>query len=107
MYPDAHHFVKKKKARTYWEKFVSYIQRWVHITNLYYSNERAQDAVGAAVEAGNQTGITVSYNDTGNALNFNVDKKIIGGVVVKVGSKMIDTSLANKINKLKIAMKGV
>ena len=39
-------------------------------------------------------------------LNFIVDKKIIGGLVVKVGSKMIDTSLANKINKLKIAMKG-
>ena len=40
------------------------------------------------------------------SLNFSVDKKIIGGLVVKVGSKMIDTSLANKINKLKIAMKG-
>ena len=40
------------------------------------------------------------------SLNFIVDKKILGGLVVKVGSKMIDTSLANKINKLKIAMKG-
>ena len=40
------------------------------------------------------------------SLNFDVDKKIIGGLIVKVGSKMIDTSLANKINKLKIAMKG-
>ena len=40
------------------------------------------------------------------SLNFNVDKNIMGGLIVKVGSKMIDTSLANKINKLKIAMKG-
>ena len=40
------------------------------------------------------------------SLNFDVDKNIIGGLIVKVGSKMIDTSLANKINKLKIAMKG-
>lgn len=40
------------------------------------------------------------------SLNYKVDKKIIGGLIVKVGSKMIDTSLANKINKLKIAMKG-
>ena len=40
------------------------------------------------------------------SLTFKVDKKIIGGLIVKVGSKMIDTSLANKINKLKIAMKG-
>ena len=39
-------------------------------------------------------------------LNFKVDKKIIGGLIIKVGSKMIDTSLASKINKLKIAMKG-
>ena len=42
-------------------------------TNLYYTDERTQDAIGAAVEAGIQTGITVSYNDGGNALNFNVD----------------------------------
>ena len=40
------------------------------------------------------------------SLSFDVDKKIMGGLIVKVGSKMIDTSLANKINKLKIAMKG-
>ena len=40
------------------------------------------------------------------SLSFDVDKSILGGLIVKVGSKMIDTSLANKINKLKIAMKG-
>ena len=40
------------------------------------------------------------------SLSFQVDKKIIGGLIIKVGSKMIDTSIANKINKLKIAMKG-
>jgi F-type H+-transporting ATPase subunit delta len=40
------------------------------------------------------------------SLNFKVDKKIIGGLIIKVGSKMIDMSLANKINKLKIAIKG-
>ena len=40
------------------------------------------------------------------SLSFDVDKSIMGGIIVKVGSKMIDTSLANKINKLKIAMKG-
>jgi F-type H+-transporting ATPase subunit delta len=40
------------------------------------------------------------------SLNFDVDKNIIGGLIVRVGSKMIDTSILNKINKLKIAMKG-
>jgi len=39
------------------------------------------------------------------SLNFTVDKKIIAGLIVKVGSKMIDSSLASKITKLKIAMK--
>ena len=38
-------------------------------------------------------------------LNFDVDENIIGGLIVKVGSKMIDTSLLNKINKLKIVIK--
>ena len=39
------------------------------------------------------------------SLNFNVDRKIIGGLIVKVGSKMVDSSMATKINKLKIAMR--
>ena len=38
------------------------------------------------------------------SLNFYVDKKIIGGLIVKVGSKMVDSSLVTKINKLKILM---
>ena len=39
-------------------------------------------------------------------LNFKINNKIIGGLIVKVGSKMIDSSLNSKINKLTIAMKG-
>ena len=38
-------------------------------------------------------------------LNFYIDKKILGGLIVKIGSKMIDSSLLTKINKLKIAMR--
>ena len=41
--------------------------------NLYFTNERAQDAVDLAISAGIQTGITVTYDDSGNKLNFNVD----------------------------------
>ena len=41
-------------------------------TNLYYTAERAQDAVGAAINSGIQTGIEVTYNDAGDAINFNV-----------------------------------
>lgn len=36
-----------------------------------------------------------------------VDPALIGGLVVKVGSRMIDTSLRTKLNSLKFAMKEV
>ena len=41
-------------------------------SNLYFTNERAQDAVGAAINAGIKTGITVTYDDANNRINFNV-----------------------------------
>jgi hypothetical protein len=41
-------------------------------TNKYYTDERAQDAVGAAFAAGTQTGCTVTYNDAANSLSINV-----------------------------------
>ena len=36
-----------------------------------------------------------------------VDPNLLGGLVVKVGSKMIDSSLRTKLNNLKVAMKGI
>lgn len=36
-----------------------------------------------------------------------VDESIIGGLIVKVGSKMIDTSIASKLNALQNSMKEV
>lgn len=46
---------------------------------------------------------------TGKSVNIvaNVDPALIGGLVVKVGSRMIDTSLRTKLNSLKFAMKEV
>jgi F-type H+-transporting ATPase subunit delta len=38
-------------------------------------------------------------------LNVTVDPAIIGGLVVKVGSRMIDSSLRTKLNSIKYAMK--
>ncbi|WP_417249419.1 F0F1 ATP synthase subunit delta [Celeribacter sp.] len=40
-------------------------------------------------------------------INATVDESLIGGLVVKVGSKMIDTSIAAKLNSLQNAMKEV
>ncbi|WP_425040931.1 F0F1 ATP synthase subunit delta [Primorskyibacter sp. S187A] len=40
-------------------------------------------------------------------VNVTVDESLIGGFVVKVGSKMIDTSIRSKLNSLQNAMKEV
>lgn len=39
------------------------------------------------------------------ALNVKVDPSIIGGLIVKVGSRMVDSSLRTKLNSIKHAMK--
>ncbi len=43
----------------------------------------------------------------GKAINLTVrvDKDLLGGMIVKVGSKMIDSSLKTKLNRLKSVMK--
>ena len=41
------------------------------------------------------------------ALQVSVDPTLIGGLIVKVGSRMIDGSLRTKLNSLKLAMKEV
>lgn len=41
------------------------------------------------------------------SINLSVDPSLLGGMVVKVGSRMIDTSLKTKLNRLQLAMKGV
>jgi F-type H+-transporting ATPase subunit delta len=46
---------------------------------------------------------TVTGKDV--ALNVQVDPAIIGGLVVKLGSRMIDSSLRTKLNSIKHAMK--
>jgi F-type H+-transporting ATPase subunit delta len=40
-------------------------------------------------------------------INTRVDPNLLGGLVVKVGSRMIDSSLRTKLDNLKVAMKGV
>ena len=41
------------------------------------------------------------------AVNLAVDPSLIGGLIVRVGSRMIDSSLRSKINRLQLSMKGV
>ena len=59
-------------------------------------SEKNLDALKAALKA-------VSGKDV--TLNVNVDTSIIGGLVVKLGSRMVDSSLRTKLNSIKHAMK--
>lgn len=40
-------------------------------------------------------------------INTRVDPNLLGGLIVKVGSRMIDSSLRTKLDNLKVAMKGI
>jgi len=40
-------------------------------------------------------------------IEVKVDPSIIGGLIVKLGSRMVDSSLRTKLNSLKVAMKEV
>lgn len=55
----------------------------------------------AAVEAALKKVVTGTV-----AVNAKTDPGIIGGLIVKVGSRMVDASLKTQLTKLKLAMKG-
>lgn len=59
-------------------------------------NDRNLDALKVALKS-------VTGKDV--ALNVKVDPSIIGGLVVKLGSRMVDSSLRTKLNSIKHAMK--
>jgi F-type H+-transporting ATPase subunit delta len=68
------------------------------ITSARPLSPAQQEAVSAALLA--SVGRKVSVDLT-------VDPKILGGLKVKVGSRLIDASLASKLNRLQLAMKGL
>ena len=44
---------------------------------------------------------------TAVSVTTKVDPTILGGLVVRVGSRMVDSSLKSKLQRLKLSMKGV
>lgn len=61
-------------------------------------SSQQQDALGAALKK------AVGGNV---ALDLRVDPTLIGGLVVQVGSRMLDASLKTKLQQVQLAMKGV
>lgn len=41
------------------------------------------------------------------SVDITVDPSLLGGLIVQVGSRMVDGSLATKLNKMQLAMKGI
>ena len=56
------------------------------------------DSIGASLKKAIGTAVTVDAK---------VDPDILGGLIVKVGSRMVDSSLRTKLQHLRLAMKGV
>ena len=59
-------------------------------------SEAQQAALSAALAAGGNVRVAVT-----------IDPMILGGLVVKVGPRMVDSSLRTKLHRLKIAIKGI
>lgn len=45
-------------------------------TNLYFTDERAQDAVAAAIAAGTHANITITYDDNANSISFEAENGV-------------------------------
>jgi len=70
-----------------------------HVTSATQLDERQLGAVTEALKKALGTQKIV--------LDHKVDAGLIGGLVVRVGSKLVDNSLKSKLTRLEMAMKGV
>ena len=61
-------------------------------------SEAQSDALGAAMHQAMGGKVAVETS---------VDPALLGGLVVRVGSRMVDTSLRGKLQRLQLAMRGV
>lgn len=70
----------------------------------------AEVSSAAALSDEEQQALTAALRDRLGKdvrLRTKVDPALLGGLVVKIGSRMIDTSIRTKLNNLKLAMKEV
>ena len=92
-------FFKVLEKNKRFSNLLSIINQFININSQKRGNVFAD--ITSADELNDEQKINITNqlkNILGNklSLSFDVDKNIIGGLIVKVGSKMIDTSLAIK-----------
>lgn len=69
-----------------------------NVTSAKTLSKDQLEAVSSALKAAIGSDVSV---------NAAVDESLIGGMIVKVGSRMVDSSIRTKLQNLKFAMKGV
>jgi F-type H+-transporting ATPase subunit delta len=67
------------------------------VTSAFPLNDGQIAALKAQLKARGDTDVTIDAN---------VDPSILGGIVIRLGSRMIDASIKTKLNNLAYAMKG-
>lgn len=70
----------------------------------------ARVTVAEPLTDGRREALAAALKDiTGKTVDFDVkvDPKILGGLIVRIGSRMVDASLKTKLNSIKLAMKEV
>ena len=87
------------------------IIRAYRVLNARHRGEVSADVTSAhELSAEQQSDLKAALKDvTGKdvTLNITIDPSILGGLIVKVGSRQIDTSLRTKLSSLKLALKEV
>ena len=69
-----------------------------HVVTAQALDDEEMKALKAAIKEAMKTDVVIAAK---------VDESLIGGLIVKVGSRQIDTSLRSKLNNLQIALKEV
>ncbi len=70
----------------------------------------AEVTAASELSEAQKTALTEALNKSVSGkvqLDVKIDPAILGGLVVRVGSRMIDSSIRSKLQRLKFAMKGV
>ncbi len=71
---------------------------------------RAEVTVAEEPSAGQMSDIAAALKDAAGkevVIDLRIDPSLIGGLVVKMGSRMVDASLKTKLNSIRLAMKEV
>ncbi|MEA3355673.1 MAG: ATP synthase F1 subunit delta [Patescibacteria group bacterium] len=65
------------------------------ITSSLSLNQSQKQAISSYIK---------SHFDPGLKINYSIDKSIIAGLIIRVGNKVIDASIKNRLEKLRESM---